>query len=122
MTGPGTASARLAPERRSVVHRRPDRAYTAVETSASLAYPTIPAALSLARSRRARSRAESRSPPAPSNAAGSASSRSALLPSSVTSRTQSIWERSVPDLERRKTIREPSGATVRERGAPRVKR
>lgn len=43
-------------------------------------------------------------------------------PPSSTSRTHREFARSVPVPERRKATREPSGATVNERGAPSVNR
>ncbi|CAM5589089.1 hypothetical protein SVIOM74S_09491 [Streptomyces violarus] len=112
-------SPRAVPARSSAVKSRPDKAKEANSTAVSVAYPTMPAPPSRLRSRRARSSGERFSEAPPSRARGSAATRS---PPSSVSRTLSEFARSVPELERRNTTREPSGATVNERGAPSVKR
>src|SRR6266540_5096387 len=94
----------------------------------------MPPARSLLRSRRARS-AAGRSPPPPSSASGSATSRSLLTgglplrsvsppdpPPPARSSTNSRLTGSSPAFERRNATREPSGAALRLRGRPRVKR
>src|SRR6266511_3392443 len=107
----------------------------------------MPPARSLERSRRARSAAGRSSPSSPSRMGGSATSRSlvsgglplgpawapatgvpaSLLsppdpPAPARSSTNSRLTRSSPALERRNATREPSGATLKLRGRPRVKR
>jgi hypothetical protein len=121
-TGVGVLSSAAVPVRRSVVKSRPDSVKTACSTAVSVAYPTMPADPSRLRSRRARSSGDSSSEAPSRRPRGSAAAYSRGPCGPDGSRTQSRLDRSVPSRERRKTTREPSGATVNARGAPRVNR
>ncbi|GAA1323939.1 hypothetical protein GCM10009647_059150 [Streptomyces sanglieri] len=93
----------------------PSSAKAASRTCASVAYDTTPDEVSPARSRRISSSGGTRSPAVSPRQApsGSASSRSA--PSSY---SQSRLTGSVPEVDRRKSTRAPSGETVKPRGTP----
>ena len=117
-TDEATFSSRGRRSARATTNSRDDSANATVVTSVSVLKATIPVPRTRSRSRLARSSGVSCSSSAASRSAGSASSRSSPLPASY---SHSDWAMDVPDAERRKTTRCPSGLTTKPRGSPALK-
>ena len=96
----------------------PPSTVTTAVTEASVAYDTMPAAPSRARSRRRNSSGVS-ADRSVASVRGSSSSRSTPVAVSI---THSVLTESEPPCDRTNNTRAPSGETVKLRGSPRVSR